>query len=125
MDAGLEHRPSEQNKREAKLLLSFGHTDESVAAHLDITLPTFKKHYDAQRKEAKHFLELRAGATCVQNLDDENASVRQKAAEFILARKCKWSDKTISDEAKNAIFDSIVQQAAQEMLAKKEQENEY
>ncbi len=125
MDAGLSHEPSETTRKEVRLLMSFGHSEQSVAEHLDLSHPTFRKHYAAEIKGARHHLELKAGAACYDNLLDDNAAIRQKAAEFILKCKCKWSDKTLSDETKNAIFDSIVQSAAQELLKKKEQENEY
>lgn len=125
MDAGVEHIATEETRNEVKLLISFGHSEESVADYLDLTPPTFRKHYKEETKIARHYLELSAGATCVENLRDENASVRQKAAEFILSRKCKWTDKNMTEQVKDAILEGIINKAAEEMLVKKEQESEY
>lgn len=66
MDQGLEHKPNEKTREQVYFMSAIGHSQESIAKHLDLHTDTLRKHYRNELDNANLDAEQKLGKTLFQ-----------------------------------------------------------
>jgi predicted ArsR family transcriptional regulator len=85
---GVEHKPDDESKRMVKTLSAVGIRYEDIAAKLEITDDTLRKHYRKELDEGRVEANAAIGQTLFQQAKNGNTT----AAIFWLKTRAQWRE---------------------------------
>lgn len=88
MGSGVYHKPNEENRKLVKTLSAVGTRYEDIAAKLDITDDTLRKHYRKELDEGR----IEANASVAQTLFQQAKNGNTTAAIFWLKTRAQWRE---------------------------------
>ena len=83
------HEPTEKTKAEVSALVSFGNTQDEIAAYIGITADTLAKHYREELDNAVVKANAKVAAKLYRKAIDENDI---KAQIFWLKTRARWRE---------------------------------
>lgn len=87
MPKGIEHKPNEESRAQVAALYSFGHTQEEIAAYLNICVETLVRHYDHQLRTAR----IETNSMVAKRLYNKAVNQDDLAAQiFWLKTRARW-----------------------------------
>jgi|TARA_R110001592_G_scaffold308218_2_gene582217 hypothetical protein len=85
---GLEHKPTEEQRKLVKTLSAVGITYEDISTKLDISSDTLTKHYKSELLDGRIEANATIGQSLFQNAKDGNTS----AQVFWLKTRAQWKE---------------------------------
>jgi predicted ArsR family transcriptional regulator len=85
---GVAHNPTEETKKVVKMLSAVGTRYEDIAAKLEITDDTLRKHYRKELDEGR----IEANASVAQTLYQQAKNGNTTAAIFWLKTRAQWRE---------------------------------
>lgn len=85
---GVTHKPDEETRKIVKMLSAVGTRHEDIAAKLEITDDTLRKHYRKELDEGR----IEANASVAQTLFQQAKNGNTTAAIFWLKTRAQWRE---------------------------------